>query len=266
MANNSNATKDQVGIALTMKQLSKLHDGLDIDINDAVTSNDLMKLMTECIKLRKFKEKVSGAHQKRHSKYSYSAIENADLAARLSKDISLITRIVRASIDVYAAFPFSGKEHHYQAALESELREMGEFVQQEVARLLHYQKRNGEIMQLPHDIRGREDLLLPRNKMILELKQTGKLCDKEFNQICRYMEERRLNSEWKSDTKGMLINFGDNELECWCLFYANPDGSIRNPSHLQTPRLTRVLLFREEKPPIETFVDTFENRINNNGE
>ena len=41
---------------------------------------------------------------------------------------------------------------------------------------------------------------------------------------------------------------------------------LENPSHLQTPRLTRVLLFREEKPPIETFVDTFENRINNNGE
>ena len=57
MANNSNATKDQVGIALTSKQLSKLHDGLDIDINHAVTSNDLMKLMTECIKLRKFKER-----------------------------------------------------------------------------------------------------------------------------------------------------------------------------------------------------------------
>ena len=40
---------------------------------------------------------------------------------------------------------------------------------------------------------------------------------------------------------------------------------LENPSHLQTPRLTRVLLFKEERPPIETFVDTFENRINNNG-
>jgi len=207
MANNNNATKDQVEIALTLKQLSKLHDGLDIDIDHAVTSNDLMKLMTECIKLRKFKERVSGSHQKRHSKYRYSAIENAELAARLSKDINLITRIVRASIDVYAAFPFSGKEHHYQAALECELREMGELVQQEVARLLHYKKRNGENIQLPHDIRGREDLLLPRNKMIIELKQTGKLCEKEFNQICRYMEERRRNSDWADDTKGMLINF-----------------------------------------------------------
>jgi GxxExxY protein len=255
-------TNNADAITLTPKQLNKLHEGLGTDGESTVTANDLMRLIGEYIKLKKFKERAEEIKQKRHSKYTLPTVENESLLARLNKDMELINRIVNASIDVYAAFPFSGKEHHYQAALEAELNEMGELVQQEMARLLHYKKRNGENIQLPHDIRGREDLLLPRKKMILELKQTGKLCDKEFNQICRYMEERRQNSDWAEDTKGMLINFGDNELECWCLFYANPEGSFGKPSHLQTPRLTRVLLFKEERPPIETFVDTFESRIN----
>jgi GxxExxY protein len=249
----------------TQKQLVTIRDVLNLSSESTIGTADLMKAINECQKLRKYKDRMEETKQvatRRRRMTSFPIIENAELAARLSKDINLITRIVRASIDVYAAFPFSGKEHHYQAALECELREMGELVQQEVARLLHYKKRNGENIQLPHDIRGREDLLLPRNKMIIELKQTGKLCEKEFNQICRYMEERRRNSDWADDTKGMLINFGDNELECWCLFYANPEGTIRNPSHLQTPRLTRVLLFKEENPPIDAFVDTFENRVN----
>ena len=106
------------------------------------------------------------------------------------------------------------------------------------------------------------DYQLAKKHMILELKQTGKLTDKEFNQICRYMEERRQHYTWGNKTTGMLINFGDNELECWALYYAIPEGSIRNPSHLQTPRLTRVLLYKEERPPISTFVDSFTYLIN----
>jgi len=71
---------------------------------------------------------------------------------------------------------FHGVESHYQAALEAELQELGLLVQHEVAEQIHYKKLNGESVQLPHDIRCREDLLLPREKLILELKAKGKMC------------------------------------------------------------------------------------------
>ena len=101
-------------------------------------------------------------------------------------------------------------------------------------------------MQLPHDIRGREDLLLPREKLIIELKQTGKLTDKEFCQICRYMQERLNYSAWGNDTRGMLINFGDNELEIWYLFYDKT-----------TCRIVRILVERIPQLPLTSYLDTF---------
>jgi GxxExxY protein len=160
-----------------------------------------------------------------------------------SSQISAICDICRT---VYLEFPFSGKEHHFQSALEEELRDAGYQVQQEVARLLHYKKQNGETIQLPHDIRGREDLLLPREKLILELKQVTKLTDKEFCQVCRYMQERCVNSVWGTDTRGMLINFGDTQLECWYLFY---DKSNR--------RITRVQVAVINNMALNTYLDTY---------
>lgn len=147
---------------------------------------------------------------------------------------------------IYDKFLFSGKEHHYQAALEEELRDRGFHVQQEVARTLHYKKDNEDVIQLPHDIRGREDLVLHKRYLILELKQTGKLTDKEFNQLCRYMHERRVNNqEWGANTRGMLINFGDNDLEMWYLFYIND-------------KITRVLICKEPRYKLTSLIDTFD--------
>lgn len=102
----------------------------------------------------------------------------------------LINLIVKLSWIIRNKFPFGGKEHHFQAALEMELRDQNYSVSQEVARLIHYTRENGKISQLPHDIRGREDLLLPDEKLILELKQTRTMDDKEHMQLMRYMRER----------------------------------------------------------------------------
>lgn len=147
---------------------------------------------------------------------------------------------------IYEKFLFGGKEHHYQAALEEELRDRGFHVQQEIAMTLHYKKDNNDVIQLPHDIRGREDLVLHKRYLILELKQTGKLTDKEFNQICRYMHERKTNiSSWGTNTRGMLINFGDNELEMWYLFYCND-------------KITRMLICKEPRANLNTLIDSYD--------
>ena len=147
---------------------------------------------------------------------------------------------------IYGKFLFGGKEHHYQAALEEELRDRGFHVQQEIARTLHYKKDNNDVIQLPHDIRGREDLVLHKRYLILELKQTGKLTDKEFNQLCRYMHERKNNApSWGEKTRGMLINFGDNDLEMWYLFYCDN-------------KITRILICKDPRPSLDTLIDSFD--------
>ena len=147
---------------------------------------------------------------------------------------------------IYEKLLFGGKEHHYQAALEEELRDRGFHVQQEIARTLHYKKDNNDVIQLPHDIRGREDLVLHKRYLILELKQTGKLTDKEFNQLCRYMHERKNNDpSWGEKTRGMLINFGDNDLEMWYLFYCNN-------------KITRILICKEPRSNLNSLIDSYD--------
>jgi GxxExxY protein len=153
---------------------------------------------------------------------------------------SLVLTIAELSTRIRNKFWFGGKEHHFQAALEMELRALGHIVTQEVARLLHYKQENGAIRQLPHDIRGREDLLLPAEKFILELKQTKALGDSEHMQLMRYMRERyEYDAAWGKKTQGMLINFGDENIEVWWMFYdtRSPEENLGN--------ITRVLILKE---------------------
>ena len=169
-----------------------------------------------------------------------------EIRNHITKSWTQVKLIENICQTIYKKFLFGGKEHHYQAALEEELRDRGFHIQQELARTLHYVKDNNDTIQLPHDIRGREDLVLDKRCLILELKQTGKITDKEFNQICRYMHERKTNSPlWGSNTRGMLINFGDNDLELWYLFY-NDD------------RITRVLICKSPRPKLNTLIDTYD--------
>ena len=203
--------------------------------------------LNELKKLQLYKEKQM-AKKKTPTKSPPSAIPSSDRykTTHWEQYKKQITDITSLAISVYKAFPFSGKEHHYQAAFEEELREAGYHIQQEVARLLHYKKINGESIQLPHDIRGREDLLLQREKLILELKQVSKLTDKEFCQICRYMQERCTQSPWSTDTRGMLINFGDTSLEAWYLFYDK-----------RTSRIARIQVAIRDIHLFDTYIDTY---------
>ena len=205
----------------------------------------ITKALKELAKLQKYKEQQELKRKQELPQNRIPEGENYKMHhwKQYEQQVKLICELSKI---IYLKFPYSGKEHHYQAALEGELRDIGFLVQQEVTRLLHYNKNNGEKIQLPHDIRGREDLNLPREKLILELKQTSKLTDKEFNQICRYMQERSENSSWGTDTRGMLINFGDTQLECWYLFYDKTNG-----------RISRVQVMVFNTPPLDTLIDTF---------
>ena len=147
--------------------------------------------------------------------------------------------IAQLSRQVYTKFPYGGKEHHFQALLEAELQRKGFVVQQEVAVTYKVITTTGEILQLPHDIRGREDLLLPQEKIVLELKQTKQLGDSEHQQLLRYMEQRRQFSDWGDETKGMLINFGDEDLEIWFVQYA--DDFARSIAHVRLMKLPRII-------------------------
>jgi GxxExxY protein len=134
-------------------------------------------------------------------------------------------KIEKLALFVYNAFPYGAKEHHYQSLLEIELQQLGYRVQSEVAIVYKVNNMNGDEVQLPHDIRGREDLLLPNEKFILELKQTKHLGDSEHQQLLRYMHQRKTYSSWNLNTKGILINFGDEDFEMWLVLY-DKDGKI----------------------------------------
>ena len=239
-------SKHTVTFTLTEAQSKKWEEILQ--------SKDGIKTLTSSLrelgKLQKFKEAQLLKKQKKANQSGREKItvpkSDAYKTQHLKQHHEQIAEICEICRAVYEGFHFSGKEHHYQAALEAELRDMGFLVQQEVARLLHYMKQNGENIQLPHDIRGREDLLLPREKLILELKQTAKLTDKEFCQLCRYMQERCDNSTWGTDTRGMLINFGDSNLECWYLFYDKTNG-----------RISRIKVAQHEHVALDTLIDTY---------
>ena len=156
----------------------------------------------------------------------------------------LVTTIADLSFSVREKFQYGGKESHFQGAMEAELQEGGYMVQHEVAELYHYTKKNGEVVRLPHDIRSREDLLIPREKLILELKALASLSDKDHCQLLRYMEERRKHSPWGEKTIGMLINYGDHDVEVWYMFYKDS-------------RPQRVRVMQKGITDFNAFVDTF---------
>jgi GxxExxY protein len=170
--------------------------------------------------------------------------KSVDLPTYTSSVPSLVTLISDLCLTIRREMRFHGVESHYQGALELELQERGFMVQHEIAARIHYQKTSGETVQLPHDIRCREDLLLPREKLILELKAKGKMADKDHCQLLRYMKERKLHSDWGANTRGMLINFGDHNVEVWYMCYNGE-------------RVQRVKIMEEALPALDSFVDTF---------
>ena len=186
------------------------------------------------VRLKKKEEKKTTTFLKKKEK---AENKNQDLS-NWNKEINATAILIaQLSRQVYSKFPYGGKEHHFQALLEVELQRKGFIVQSEVAVLCKVTSTSGEVLQLPHDIRGREDLLLPQEKMILELKQTRGLGDPEQQQLLRYMYQRHSFSEWGDETKGMLINFGDDDLEIWFVQF-NDKGDT---DHIRLMKLPRII-------------------------
>ena len=190
-------------------------------------------------------EKLQVRLKKKEEKKTTTLLKKKEKAENKNQDLSNWNKEINAtailiaqlSRQVYSKFPYGGKEHHFQALLEVELQRKGFIVQSEVAVLCKVVSTSGEVLQLPHDIRGREDLLLPQEKMILELKQTRGLGDPEQQQLLRYMYQRHSFSEWGDETKGMLINFGDDDLEIWFVQF-NDKGDT---DHIRLMKLPRII-------------------------
>ena len=184
------------------------------------------KLQEKIIKLQKKindrKQKDLEILEEKKLKKMQTGIKKLDCKLeKMETDKLLINIILDLSLKIYNKFAFSGKEGHFQMALDYELRHLGKHVLSEVARPYNYTSVNGKSIQMPYNITGREDLVLPDEKMILELKQTGKISEKEINQLCRYLEERKNHTEWGENVSGILVNFGDSSLECYYACYDN---------------------------------------------
>ena len=155
----------------------------------------------------------------------------------------IVMDIAELAYDIRKKRCFGGIESHFQAIMEVELRDKGYLVQHEPCELYTHQMLTGEIMRLPNDIRCREDCVLPREKLILELKAAAALNGDMYCQLIRYMEERR-KGEWGFQTKGMLINFGKTDVEVWYMCYKNE-------------RLQRIRVFQKAIPDFTVYIDTF---------
>jgi GxxExxY protein len=225
-------------------------------INDGSVGSNMQKIIQQKDKILQQKdkkilgletkiEKLQSRLKKKEEKKTAGALKKKEKAESKKQELSnwnneinaTAILIAQLSRQVYTKFPYGGKEHHYQALLEVELQRKGFVVQSEVAVLYKVTSTSGEVLQLPHDIRGREDLLLPQEKMILELKQTKGLGDGEQQQLLRYMYQRQTFSEWGDETKGMLINFGDEDLEIWLVQF-NDRGDT---DHIRLMKLPRIV-------------------------
>ena len=162
-----------------------------------------------------------------------------------------IKTIISLATEVYQhqVFRFGATERQYQSALEMEINSKTKWnTQSEIIVPYFYEivdecthKRNK--VQLPYGLGGREDILIPELKLIMELKQLAHIRDKEFCQLLRYMEERK-NKEWGEETKGLLINFGDNALVIWLVQYTEG-------------QLERIKMCEIEKKPFKELVKSY---------
>ena len=141
MSKNTNHT---VTFTLTEAQSKKWEEILQ--------SKDGIKTLTSSLrelgKLQKFKEAQLLKKQKKKNCREGNTVPQSDAykTQHLKQHHEQITEICEICRAVYEGFHFSGKEHHYQAALEAELRDMGFLVQQEVSihaeqlRNLHFEQ------------------------------------------------------------------------------------------------------------------------------
>ena len=163
----------------------------------------------------------------------------------INKIISLATQVYQ-----HEAFRFGATERQYQSALEMEINDKTEWdTQSEIIVGYNYEiveecSRKRKRRQLPYGLGGREDILIPELKLIMELKQLAHVRDREFCQLLRYMEERKKYSDWKEETKGLVINFGDKALEIWLVQY-------------KEEQLERIKMCEVTKTPFKELVKSY---------
>jgi hypothetical protein len=234
--------KDNIQMLLNEKQLFELRkisrkafENIDIDQikNNSKLISLVKKISNEKITLIEKLSKLKGKIEK-NKKKELEVILKKKLKNKNPKlDVKLkmmennkktIDIVVKKCKYIYDTLLFLGREGHFQTALENELRLEGYHVLSEVTRPYHYKMSNGLIIQMPYNITGREDLVLPNEKTIIELKQTNKITEKEKYQLCRYMHERKNNTDWGEEVTGFLINFGDIDLDIYYGCYS--DGKI----------------------------------------
>ena len=163
-----------------------------------------------------------------------------------------IKKIIDLCANIYrhGNFPFGASERQYQCALKIEINDKTNWdIQTEVAVTYHYELEPNDdgkrkVRPLDWGLGGREDILISDLKLIIELKQLVHIRDKEFFQLLRYMEERRKYSNWGEETKGLLINFGDNALVIWLVQYKE--------GKLETIKMCEI-----EKTPFKDLVKSY---------
>ena len=163
-----------------------------------------------------------------------------------------IKKIIDLAIKVYQheVFRFGATERQYQSALEMEINDKTKWdTQSEIIVGYNYEiveecSKKRKVRQLPYGLGGREDILIPELKLIMELKQLSHVRNREFCQLLRYMEERRKYKDWGEETKGLVINFGDSALVVWLVQY-------------NEGQLERIKMCEVEKTPFKDLVKSY---------
>tara|TARA_B100001093_G_C26578150_1_gene906026 strand:- start:79 stop:771 length:693 start_codon:yes stop_codon:yes gene_type:complete len=163
-----------------------------------------------------------------------------------------IKKIIDLAIKVYQheVFRFGATERQYQSALEMEINDKTKWdTQSEIIVGYNYEiveecSKKRKVRQLPYGLGGREDILIPELKLIMELKQLSHVRNREFCQLLRYMEERRKYKDWGEETKGLVINFGDSALVVWLVQY-------------NEGQLERIKMCEVEKTPFKELVKSY---------
>jgi len=207
-------------LAQQERRLARLASLVRNAINNVIVDLDVLSSYIPKFEgwwLHKFIDKLA--------KISLGLKNRCETLKHLEKQKGFIQDIVNISHNIYEESPFGySKEKHYQIILEQDLRKLGYDVGHEQILPMHRMAEQETRVQLGDNTSYRIDIQLRQQRTILELKQTGKISDKELYQIWRYMEEKRHNSPWGLDTQGFLINFGDSDFECWYLFYEKSTG------------------------------------------
>jgi GxxExxY protein len=220
--------------------------------NNKYILKEIKSLKKEAEKWRKTAEraenKLLNLQQKMKEKKANSKLKNLPQleAWRPQNELAgLLQNIVTCCRETYAAFPFGAKEGYFQDYLQELLVTYNYMVQREV-NVNHCTKLHGKSFQLGNNHGGRVDLMLKRWRMVMELKATGKLTSTEHYQTMNYIEQKRVYDGWGDLTQGLLINFGDTNLEIWYMRY-----NIRHHKY------ERVLLCNDER----VFPDTIDTQF-----